>query len=137
MGKEQVKKVVIDTNVIVSALLFGGLPGNLIPLWKDGTIQPLCSKDIMDEYLMVFTYPKFKLTEKEINFILFHEILPWFHIVTVQDGRHFIQNDPKDDMFIWCAMEGKANVIISGDEHLLNFKESPVPILSVSNYLKK
>jgi putative PIN family toxin of toxin-antitoxin system len=137
MGKEQVKRVVIDTNVIVSALLFGGLPGNLIPLWKDGTIQPLCSKDIMDEYLRVFTYPKFKLTEKEINFILFHEILPWFHIVTVQDGRNFIQNDPKDDMFIWCAMEGNASVIISGDEHLLNFKESPVPILSVSKFLKK
>ena len=53
-------KVVVDTNVLVSALLFGGTPGGLIDLWQAGAIKPLASKQIMDEYLRVFTYPKFK-----------------------------------------------------------------------------
>jgi len=136
MGKEKVKRVVIDTNVIVSALLFDGLPSKLIHLWKDGYIHPLCSKDIIEEYLRVLTYPKFRLKEKEINFLLFQEILPWFHIVTVPAGRKFVKKDPHDDMFVWCAIEGKADIIISGDEHLLKLKEIPVPILSVSEFLE-
>jgi predicted nucleic acid-binding protein len=41
-----------------------------------------------------------------------------------------------DDMFIWCAIEGKANALVSGVEHLLKLKESPVPILSASGFLK-
>jgi predicted nucleic acid-binding protein len=44
MGKVKMRAVVIDTNVLVSALLFGGAPGELIPLWKAGNIQPKASK---------------------------------------------------------------------------------------------
>jgi len=58
-------KVVVDTNVLVSALLFGGKPEKLMPLWQRGTIRPLASKEIIDEYLRVLTYPKFKLSEED------------------------------------------------------------------------
>ena len=129
------KRVVIDTNVLVSALLFGGIPGKLIPLWKEGRILPLCSKGIIEEYLRVLAYPKFKLPEKEIDFILSREILPWFDIVMVPAGRPFVKNDPQDDMFIWCAVEGKADALVSDDDHLLKSKGSPVPILPVSKFL--
>ena len=130
------KRVVIDTNVLVSALLFGGAPGNLIPLWKRGRIRPLCSKGIIEEYLRVLAYPKFRLTEKEIDFILSREILPWFEVVAVQGGRRFVNKDSEDDKFIWCAAEGKAEAIVSGDDHLLKLKRSPVPVLSISAFLK-
>ena len=136
MGTAEVKRVVIDTNVLVSALLFGGVPGKLIPLWKEGHILPLYSKEIIEEYLRVLAYPKFKLTEKEIDFILSREILPWFDVVTVTAGRPFVKNDPQDDMFIWCAVAGKADTLVSGDVHLLKLKRSPVPILPVSKFLK-
>jgi len=130
-----VKRVLIDTNVLVSGLLFGGKPGRLVALWKQGAIQFLCSKGIIDEYLRVLAYPKFELTEKEIGVILYQEVLPWFEIVTVQAGNPFVREDPEDDKFIWCAVEGKADVLISGDEHLLALKRSPIPILSVSRFL--
>jgi len=130
-----VKRVVIDTNVLVSGLLFGGVPGKLVSLWKEGRIQPLCSKGIIDEYLRVLAYPKFELTEKEISFVLYQEVLPWFEIVTVQVGDPFVKNDPEDDKFIWCAVEGKADALVSGDDHLLTLKRSPVPILSASKFL--
>ena len=65
MGSEKVIRVVLDTNIVVSALLFGGQLERLIELWKEGKILPLCSKEIIDEYLKVLSYPKFQLTEEE------------------------------------------------------------------------
>lgn len=52
MGTVKVKKVVIDTNVLVSALLFGGVPAQLIPLWKSRTIRPLCWASRRARYMM-------------------------------------------------------------------------------------
>ena len=49
-------KVVIDTNVVISALLFGGAPGKLVAFWQQGIIRPAASKEIVDEYLCVLTY---------------------------------------------------------------------------------
>ena len=132
--------VVIDTNVIVSALLFGGKPGELIRFFKTGQIQPIISKEITEEYLRVLAYPKFDLSEKEISFLFNHEILPYFKAVKIKPGhwKTTIEDDPSDDMFIRCAVFGKCNIIISGDRHLLDLKTyDQIRILSVSGFLKE
>jgi len=130
-------EVVVDTNVLVSALLFGGKPGKLIPLWQRGTIRPLASKEIIDEYLRVLTYPKFKLAEEEINFLLYQEILPYFEVIDVKPGPRIIKKDPEDDKFIRCALAGKAIWIISGDRHLLALKTyQKIKILTPSDFLQ-
>jgi putative PIN family toxin of toxin-antitoxin system len=137
MGKIKKIRTVIDTNVIVSAILFGGIPGKLISLWKSGHIQPLASKDIIDEYIKVLTYPKFNLSEREINYILYNEILPYFEVVTLKSGQAIIPEDPSDDKFLHCAKAGKASVIISGDRHLINLKSySKIKILTPSQFLE-
>ena len=115
-------KVVVDTNVLVSALLFGGTPGRLIDLWQMGALKPLASTEIIDEYLSVLTYPKFKLSEEEINFLLYRKILPYFDAIDAQPGPRIIKKDPEDDKFIRCALAGKVKFIISGDQHLLALK---------------
>jgi putative PIN family toxin of toxin-antitoxin system len=120
MGKVKVKRVVIDTNVVISAFLFGGEPAELIPLWKGAAIQPLASKEIIDEYLRVLAYPRFGLSAEEINFILYQEILPHFEIVRAKAGPVIIKEDPSDDKFIRCAEAGKATIVISGDKHLID-----------------
>ena len=138
MGKIKKIRAVIDTNVIVSAILFGGIPGKLISLWKSGHLKPLASKDIIDEYIKVLAYPKFRLAEKEINYILYNEILPYFEVVTLKPGLGIIQKDPSDDKFIHCAEAGKAGVIISGDQHLLNLKTyGKLKILTPLQFLEK
>ncbi|HUT43127.1 MAG TPA: putative toxin-antitoxin system toxin component, PIN family [Desulfobacterales bacterium] len=140
MGKVQMTSVVIDTNVIVSALLFGGKPGELIRFFKTGQIQPIISKEITEEYLRVLAYPKFDLSEKEISFLFNHEILPYFKAVKIKPGhwKTTIEDDPSDDMFIRCAVFGKCNIIISGDGHLLDLKTyDKIRILSVSEFLKE
>ena len=115
-------KVVVDTNVVISALLFGGIPGKLVDLWHSGTIKPAASKEIVDEYLRVLTYPKFKLSEEEINFLLYQEVLPYFDVIETHSGPRIIKKDPEDDKFIRCALRANAIYIISGDQHLLALK---------------
>jgi len=138
MGEVKITRVVIDTNVIVSSILFGGPPGELIPLWKAGIIQPLISADILNEYLKVLAYPKFALTEDEINFIIYSEIIPYFEDITVRRQKNIIKEDPSDDKFIACAEIGKASYIISGDSHLLNLRHyGSIEILSPSQILSK
>jgi predicted nucleic acid-binding protein len=75
--------------------------------------------------------------ESEIEFLISQEILRWFEIVQVPPGKPFVTADPSDDKFIWCALEGRADVIISGDEHLLNLGASPIPVLTPSRFLKE
>ena len=130
------KRVVIDTNVLVSALLFGGDPSELITLWKENRIQPLSSKGITEEYLRVLAYPKFRLTEKEVEYLFSQGVLPFFEVITVQTGQPFVIDDPSDDKFIWCALEGHAQAILSSDQHLLSLSSCPVPIFSPSEYLR-
>jgi hypothetical protein len=138
MGKVKVERVVIDTNVVISAFLFGGEPGELIPLWKSGRINPLASKEIVDEYLRVLTYPKFRLAPEEINFILYQEILPHFEIVRAKPGRVIVRDDPSDDEFIRCAEAGKARIVISGDQHLIGLGSyGKVKIVTVAQFLEE
>ena len=139
MGTQKVIRVVIDTNVVISALLFGGTPGKLIPLWKSGHIITLASAEIMDEYIQVMTYPKFKLSEEEIHYLLYFEILPYLDVVSVGPALSpIIEKDPSDDKFILCAEAGKANFIISGDQHLLSNKNyKKIKIINPEQFLKK
>ena len=111
--------VVIDTNVFLSALLFGGTPGKLISLWKSGKIQPQLNKTTVAELLRVLAYPKFELTENEIQYLIYQELLPFFEVIETVTGRIYVPNDPSDDKFIRCAISGKAQAIISGDSDLL------------------
>jgi len=137
MGKIKEIRVVIDTNVIVSGILFGGIPGELIPLWKSGRIKPLASKKIIDEYIKVLAYPKFELSETEINYIFYNEILTYFDIIQTKDTPLIIKVDPSDDKFIHCAKAGKAIAIISGDQHLLNLKTyQKIKILTPAKFLE-
>jgi hypothetical protein len=138
MGTQKVVRVVIDTNVVISALLFGGTPGRLIPLWKSGAINPLATAEMVDEYIRVMTYPKFKLSEEEIQYLLNFEILPYFDAITVkQRSSPIIEKDPSDDKFILCAVSGRANVIISGYRHLISQKEyKKIRILTIDQFLK-
>jgi len=136
-GQRQSVRVVIDTNVLVSALLFGGLPGRLQVLWEQGRPLPLLSRPILNEYLQVLAYPKFSLSEDEISFLLEQHILPFFEVVTVHKGASFVPDDPADDKFIWCAQAGQAECIVSGDTHLLALAAPPVPVFSPAELLRQ
>ncbi|MFO7985087.1 MAG: putative toxin-antitoxin system toxin component, PIN family [Desulfatiglandaceae bacterium] len=139
MGEVKMRslRVVMDTNGLVSALLFGGTPGKLIPLWQEGRIKPYTSQEILDEVLRVLAYPRFSLSEQEIDYLLYQEILPFFYSVQEQPGPVIVKEDPSDDHFIRCAMVAQARIIISGDQHLLSLKNyEHINIVSPADFLR-
>ena len=130
------KKVVLDTNVVISALLFGGETVRLVRLWQTGAFSWLASAAIIQEYARVLAYPKFKLTEAEIRELLNEDILPFVTAVRVGKVPRVIRQDPSDDEFLACALTGKADAIVSGDHHLLELKRyREIPILDVRTFL--
>ena len=132
-----VKTFVIDTNVFISALLFGGTPGKLIAFWKSGKIQPHLTSEILAEILRVLAYPKFQLTENEIQYLLYVETLPFCSVVEAKSASAIIKEDPSDDMFLRCCEVADAKALISGDNHLLNLKSHRnTLILTPSQFLK-
>jgi len=138
VGQRIPKRVVLDTNVVVSGLLFGGVPGKLEDLWKNRAIVPVVTKEIVDEYVLVFAYPKFDLTQDEINYLLYHEILPYFEpIPSIKHQSVIVSEDPSDDKFLLCAEAGKCEAIITGDQHLLSLGEyKDIRIMSAGEFLK-
>jgi putative PIN family toxin of toxin-antitoxin system len=112
-------RVVLDTSALVSALLFTGVSSELVSLWQNGSITLLLSRDILDEYLRVLSYPKFELSEEVIKGLLQEEILPYAEIVKPTKRLQVVRRDPSDNKFLECAVSGKARVVISGDKDLL------------------
>lgn len=138
MGAVKTIPVVIDTNVLVSALLFGGTFGKLAPLWREGRIRPFLSREMIAEFIRVLAYPKFELTQNEIHYLLYVEVLPHFEVIRYADGPVIVQNDPQDDMFLRCAAAAGAVAVISGDRHLLSMQRyQDIPILSPAQFFSR
>lgn len=133
--RRKITRVVLDTNVFVSALLFRGQASALVGLWKQGTIIPLVSAETMKELIRVLAYPKFDLSEQEIKSILNEDILPYVETVKVTRRIRGVSSDAADDIFLACAVNGKAGAIISGDTHLLSLKEfEGIPISRIAEF---
>lgn len=133
--KEQVVKVVLDTNILVPALLFGGELSKIIDLWKEGRIVPLFSKDTLSEFKTVLAYPKFSLTTQEIKAIIEEEALPYFEVVEVADKIKGVCRDA--DKFIACAVAASADSIVTGDKALLEIgKYRSIKIVNTAVLLK-
>jgi len=129
-------RVVLDTNVLISALLFGGLPGRLVPLWQRREIVLLVSPEVLKEYIKVLSYPKFGLDEEEIKSILREEVLPYFDPVKPVTPVEVVGEDPSDDKFLSLAVDGKAKFLVNGDLHLLGIKRyCETAIVTVSAFL--
>ena len=106
MGKEkeeEMKRVVLDTNVLVSAILLKGHLAKFVDLWKEGAISPAISKETFTELRKVLSYPKFGLKDDDIKTIIEKEILPFFEVVDIKEKIHGVCRDPDDDMFISVA----------------------------------
>jgi len=129
--------IVVDTNVVISGLLFAGVPGKIVTLWQQKIIKPYISKNILNEYIRVLAYPKFQLTNKEIEYLIYQEILPYFEVITPFPDVQSLSNDPGDDKFIHCALAQSINTIVSGDSDLLDLQYfKSIRILIATEFLQ-
>ena len=129
-------RAVLDTNVLVSALLFGGPPSQLVPAWQAASFHPVISTPILDEYLRVLAYPKFRLTAEDITGLLEEELLPFVETTRSKGAPVELARDPDDAKFIEYALAAAVPWIVSGDSDLLDLgRVESVRIVSVSAFL--
>jgi len=136
--KKHPKKAVLDTNVLLSALLFTGRASEIISLLENNIIIMVISKEILEEYIRALAYPKFSLTEEEIKSLVGEIILPLAKTVRSSELLEGVCRDKEDDKFLACAKAAKADVIVSGDKDLLVLKEfEGISIKSLNAFLKE
>lgn len=136
-------KVVLDTNVIVSGTLIEkGHPAKILNEWRDGRFTLVISEEIIEEVKDVLNDKELrkkykKLTKQRvgrlINFIRRHSL-----IVPGKLHLEVVKEDPEDNKILTAALEGDADCIVSGDDHLLKLKRfQGIPILSPANFAKQ
>lgn len=131
-------KVVLDTNVLVSGILVqGSAPSEILKDFRDGQWTLILSGAILEEYGRVLIRKKFGLPTANVEGIL---RLIEDKAIKVIPSEHFtvVHQDPSDNEFLDVAVEGNADFIVSGDQHLLILKRfHGIPILLPSEFLKE
>jgi uncharacterized protein len=131
-------RVVIDTNILVSALVFSqGKVAALRLAWQAGQFQPLVSKVTTTELIRVFAYTKFKLTPEDQEELL-ADYLPFCATVQMPSKLPPVPpcRDPFDLPFLHLAVVGRANYLVTGDRDLLSLAdEFACPIVTVEHFL--
>ena len=131
-------RVVLDTNVVLSALLF--VQGRLVPLrqaWQDARCCPLVSSITTAELLRALSYSKFKLSADEQHELL-ADYLPFCETVPMPRTPPMTPKcrDPGDLPFLQLAVAGKADCLVTGDRDLLALAEGfSRPIMRPEEFL--
>jgi uncharacterized protein len=130
-------RVVLDTNVLISALLFGGTPREILHMIIAGVIDCSISSAILDELREVLQRPKFGFSAQQALSVV-EELSDLCEVVSPSKRVYAVKNDPDDNRILECALQAKADVVVSGDAHLLALStHEGVRILSPSDFLKQ
>lgn len=114
-------RVVLDTNVLISGSMFPGNPYKILDSWRNEKIKVISSPKIIDEMADVLE-KKFHRPKDEINEFR-NEIVENAIMVDPEIKLNVIKNDPDDNIILEAAVEGEADYITSGDNHLKKLKE--------------
>ena len=130
-------KVVLDTNVLISAIVFGGKPREVFELILMEKVNLAISREILNEMRGVLSGRKFRYPQQVLHSIL-HSLENLAEFVVPQKPVKIIKDDPDDNRTLECALEAGAHIIISGDGHLLDVKRyRGIKIISPSDFLER
>lgn len=111
-------RIVLDTNVLMSAIFFGGLPFRILDAWRAGKVQFAVCPEILAEYRQVAIRLNAKYKAVDVlpllDLVAIHS-----HLVQVIPFPEPICDDPDDDVFFACALVARTRIVVSGDRHLL------------------
>jgi putative PIN family toxin of toxin-antitoxin system len=114
-------RIVLDTNVVMSGVFFGGVPGRILDAWAEGRLELVLSPDILREYRRVGAELAARYPERSgalapaLTLIAMHAIL-----VDAAPLPAPVSSDPDDDKFLAAASAADVAVIVSGDRDLLD-----------------
>lgn len=136
-------RVVIDTNLWVSGLLWRGLPWHLLRLAEAGQVELCVAPPMLDELASVLAYERFHPRLQQLGLRLEDLIAYVLKLVTIVEAPEsgevpIVAADPDDDMFLYAAIAAGAAYVISGDHHLLELEEyANIPILTIQEFLAR
>jgi putative PIN family toxin of toxin-antitoxin system len=110
-------RAVLDTNVLVSAFFWEGNERTLLRRCRNGEVRSITSPNILGELERVLMH-KFEVPERIVKDYL-KEIIMFSELVFPRGDLRVVEDDPADDLVLETAMLGKADVIVTGDRHLL------------------
>lgn len=134
-------KVVLDTNIFISAFLWQKQVFKVLQFIKRRGVKICVSSEILKEYKRVLSYSHIQKQlhkiDKTPSQIIF-ELLEISEYYPKTPKINIILDDPSDNIFLACALSAQADFIISGDKHLLKLKSfQEIPILSPSQFLRQ
>jgi putative PIN family toxin of toxin-antitoxin system len=123
---KRLPRVLLDTNVFISSFVFKKALARIAKAWEKNRFIWILSPEIQQEYLSVISRPKFRQTQEEIV-LIFDLLSAAIEIGVIKrvipKGKlQVIHDDPKDNIFLECAVAGNADYIITGDQHLLRLR---------------
>ncbi len=134
MGKT---KIVLDTNILISALGWPGKPRQIFNMTLEGDVELLISQKQIDELQRVLNYPRLGFTENQKTRFLFI-LLETATLVETSNKLKIVKDDPDDDVILESAVENNADFLVTGDPHLLKINEfNKVKILTAAQFLKQ
>jgi putative PIN family toxin of toxin-antitoxin system len=128
-------RVLIDTNVLVSGILFGGVPGQVVEAARDRRIRGVVSLHILGEMRDVLTRPRFGVDPGDAD-LLAEEIAEFCEVVPVELSQAAWSCDPDDDPVVEAALHARVDVVVTGDGHLLRLDSPDVHFLAPSAFLE-
>ncbi|NCP16866.1 putative toxin-antitoxin system toxin component, PIN family [bacterium] len=128
------ERVVFDTNVMISGLMWRGKPYHCLLLARSRITQSVYCNPMLAE-LTEKLRRKFKYSENSIHAVV-ADLRRYAERVEIASELKIVRADPDDDKFIECAVTGQASFIVSSDHHLLDLGEyQNIKILSPENFL--
>ncbi|MCL2830292.1 MAG: putative toxin-antitoxin system toxin component, PIN family [Betaproteobacteria bacterium] len=121
MGAQVVHRVVLDTNIALSALLFArGRLAWIRHAWQQGRLQPLVCQASVNELLRVLAYPRFRLSAAEQKELL-ADFLPYAEVIDLPNPWPDLPacRDEKDQVFLVLAHVSRADALVTGDADIL------------------
>jgi uncharacterized protein len=129
-----IPKIVIDTNIYISAIFWGGKPREVVDLGRSGDAVIFTSFEIEKEIASKLK-DKFKLSERETAQIL-ADFTTFTSLVNISCDISIITDDPEDNKFVECAVSSNSGFIVTGDKHLLRLKQyKSIKILKAAEFL--
>ena len=120
--------------MLVSGIFFKGIPGRVVELWLEGAFEVYATPLIMQEYLRVIKELASKAAEDLVR--SWQEILPnRAHLIPDASPPLRVVRDPDDDKFISCALQVKADYLVTGDRDLTSLEAAYPFIISPRRFL--
>ncbi len=128
-------RIFIDTNVLISAVLFGGLPGQVVDAARDGRLEGIVSLHVLSEVRDVLTRPQFGF-DAELADIVAEEIAASCEVVPLEWARERWSSDPDDDPVVEAAVFARAEAVVTGDAALLGLRVPGLRFVAPSEALE-